>query len=67
VNSDDPAYFGGYINQSFVETFVAKPSLGPRAAYTLAHNSFLASFVSGEQKAAWITALDAQVMTVAAK
>ena len=23
VNSDDPAYFGGYINQNFLETFAA--------------------------------------------
>ena len=23
VNSDDPAYFGGYINQNFIETFAA--------------------------------------------
>jgi adenosine deaminase len=28
VNSDDPAYFGGYINQNFVDTFAALPQLG---------------------------------------
>ena len=31
VNSDDPAYFGGYINTNFVETFAALPQLGARA------------------------------------
>ena len=25
INSDDPAYFGGYINQNFLETFAALP------------------------------------------
>ena len=25
VNSDDPAYFGGYLNQNFIETFEALP------------------------------------------
>ncbi len=59
VNSDDPAYFGGYINQNFVETFEALPQLGAREAYTLARNSFEASFASPAQKAGWIAQLDA--------
>ncbi len=58
VNSDDPAYFGGYMNQNFVETFAALPRLGTAEAYTLARNSFEASFASAEQKAAWIAQLD---------
>ena len=45
INSDDPAYFGGYINQNFVETFAALPQLGARQAYQLAANIFQASFV----------------------
>jgi len=65
VNSDDPAYFGGYVNQSFVETFLAKPSLGARDAYTLARNSFVASFVNAEQKAKWISDLDEHVLGMA--
>ena len=28
VNSDDPAYFGGYLNDNFVQTFAALPQLG---------------------------------------
>jgi adenosine deaminase len=59
VNSDDPAYFGGYINQNFVELFAAQPQLTARHAYQLARNSFEASFVSDEQKMAWVHQLDA--------
>ena len=59
INSDDPAYFGGYINQNFVETFEALPQLTAQHAYTLAANSFEASFATAAQKAAWTKQLDA--------
>ena len=59
INSDDPAYFGGYINQNFIETFEALPALGPKQAWQLASNSFEASFASPAQKKAWQGALDA--------
>jgi adenosine deaminase len=65
VNSDDPAYFGGYLNQNFVETFAALPALGAREAYTLARNSFEASFASAADKARWIAALDAHFVKAA--
>ncbi len=58
VNSDDPAYFGGYVNQNFVETFAALPQLGAREAYTLARNSFEASFADAGAKSHWINQLD---------
>ena len=58
VNSDDPAYFGGYINQNFVETFAALPQLGPREAYALARNSFEASFVDAAARSAMLGRLD---------
>jgi adenine deaminase len=58
INSDDPAYFGGYVNQNFIDTFAALPQLGARHAHQLARNSFEASFVGTEQKAAWARALD---------
>jgi adenosine deaminase len=58
VNSDDPAYFGGYLNQNFVETFAALP-LGAGHAATLARNSFAASFASAAQKRADLDRLDA--------
>ncbi|HET6786888.1 MAG TPA: adenosine deaminase, partial [Aquabacterium sp.] len=57
INSDDPAYFGGYLNQNFLETFDAL-KLDAQAAYTLARNSFEASFASESDKAGWITQLD---------
>ena len=59
VNSDDPAYFGGYMNQNFVELFNAQPQLTARHAYQLALNSFEASFVDADQKRAWQHRLDA--------
>jgi len=58
VNSDDPAYFGGYINQNFVETFEALPQLGAAHAYQLARNSFEASFIDAAAKAALVARLD---------
>ena len=58
INSDDPAYFGGYLNTNFVETFAALPQLGAREAYALARNSFEASFAPAADKARWVSALD---------
>jgi adenosine deaminase len=58
VNSDDPAYFGGYINDNFVQTFDALPALTPRHAYQLAANSFEASFVDAPRKQRWMSQLD---------
>ena len=57
VNSDDPAYFGGYMNDNFVQTFAAT-GLTARHAYQLARNSFEASFVDEATKAGWIARLD---------
>ncbi len=59
VNSDDPAYFGGYINDNLIATFDALPQLGTAQAYTLAKNSFDASFADAGDKARWTRALDA--------
>jgi adenosine deaminase len=59
INSDDPAYFGGYINQNFVETFAALPQLGAADAYTLAQNSFEASFADAAARQVWVQQLDA--------
>ncbi len=52
VNSDDPAYFGGYINENFTQLFAAT-GLTARHAYQLAFNSFEASFATNPQKRAW--------------
>lgn len=58
INSDDPAYFGGYLNQNYTATFAALPELGAQAAYQLARNSFQASFVEESIKEGWIRGLD---------
>lgn len=58
VNSDDPAYFGGYINQNFIETLDALDLSGSELT-TLARNSFEASFASDADKAAYRAKLDA--------
>ena len=58
INSDDPAYFGGYVNQNYLETFAALPQLTAQHAHTLAANSFEASFVDADRKLAWRAALD---------
>ena len=58
VNSDDPAYFGGYINQNFLAAFEALP-LDESHARQLARNSFAASFVEPERKRAWLAEVDA--------
>ena len=57
VNSDDPAYFGGYINDNFTQTFAAA-GLDAGHAYTLARNSFEASFISAAAKRLHIDSLD---------
>jgi adenosine deaminase len=49
VNSDDPAYFGGYMNDNFTQTFAAL-GLDARHAYTLARNSLEASFADAAAK-----------------
>jgi adenine deaminase len=58
INSDDPAYFGGYLNQNYTATFGALPELGAKEAYQLARNSFQGSFVDEKIKEGWIRELD---------
>jgi adenine deaminase len=58
VNSDDPAYFGGYINDNFVAAFEALP-LDATHAKRLAQNSFSASFLEPEAKRAFLAEVDA--------
>ena len=58
VNSDDPAYFGGYMNDNFTQTFAAT-GMTAQHAYALARNSFEASFISAQAKVGYIAQLDA--------
>jgi adenosine deaminase len=57
LNSDDPAYFGGYINENFTQTFEAL-QLRIEHAYTLARNSLQASFLEASARSAMIDRLD---------
>ncbi|SDM90304.1 adenosine deaminase [Polaromonas sp. JS666] len=57
VNSDDPAYFGGYMNENFTQTFAAT-GMDVRHAYTLARNSFEASFIDASAKARYVDRLN---------
>jgi adenine deaminase len=58
INSDDPAYFGGYINENFSQTFAAL-GLTAQHAYTLARNSFEASFIDESLRSRYVQRLDA--------
>ena len=58
VNSDDPAYFGGYMNDNFVQTFAAT-GMAAAQAYQLAKNSFEASFIDAAAKRRYVDRLDA--------
>ncbi|MFC7410453.1 adenosine deaminase [Hydrogenophaga atypica] len=58
VNSDDPAYFGGYMNDNFLQTFAAT-GLTAQHAYTLMRNSFEASFLAPAAKRAMLDRVDA--------
>ena len=58
INSDDPAYFGGYMNANFLAVFEALPQLGAAEAHALAKNSFEASFVDAGARAAMTARLD---------
>ena len=57
VNSDDPAYFGGYLNENFTQTFAAL-GLSAQHAYALARNSFDASFIDASLRQKYVQRLD---------
>jgi adenosine deaminase len=57
VNSDDPAYFGGYIADNFLAIQGAL-GLTDTEVITLARNSFEAAFLSSADKSRWIAAVD---------
>ena len=58
VNSDDPAYFGGYVNENF-EAITAARGLTQDEVAALARNSFLGSFLSDHDKSEALAAFDA--------
>lgn len=58
INSDDPAYFGGYVGENFLQ---AQRALGltTEQIVTLARNSFAASFLSNKEKERHCADIDA--------
>jgi len=63
VNSDDPAYFGGYIAENF-EAARQALDLSPKDLYQLAKNSFRASFLSEQEKKRLIAELDSAFASI---
>ena len=61
INSDDPAYFGGYICENFLQTQQAL-NLSAEDIHALAKNAFTASFLSEENKKRHIAEID-QIMS----
>jgi adenosine deaminase len=57
LNSDDPAYFGGYIGENFLETALAL-NLDRSDLVILARNSLEAAFVTHAERAPWLAKLD---------
>lgn len=60
VNSDDPAYFGGYLNANFVQTVEAL-NLSRDDVIALARNSFEASFIDATTRARHLARLEAAI------
>jgi len=56
INSDDPAYFGGYLNKNLIECQLAL-DLSMKEVKTLIINSFQSSFLKEDKKREWIKQL----------
>lgn len=57
INSDDPAYFKGYINQNFINLCENLP-LTENDIITLVKNSFRSSFIDDDLKEAYLAKVD---------
>lgn len=66
VNSDDPAYFGGYVLENYL---AAQRGLGLSKDHLaqLARNSFEASFLAPSDKQRWLAAVDAYAACTSAE
>ncbi|KRE20962.1 adenosine deaminase [Agromyces sp. Soil535] len=63
VNSDDPAYFGGYVDDNY-RAMESALSLDASQLAMLARNSFESTFATDAAKAAWIAEVDAVLAKV---
>jgi len=57
INSDDPAYFGGYIADNYRAVIKAR-AIGRESLVQLARNSFIGSFLSAEEISAHVMKVD---------
>ena len=57
INSDDPAYFGGYINENYLQV-AQSLALSPKDVQQLAKCSFEASFMPEALKRHWLQEVD---------
>jgi adenosine deaminase len=57
INSDDPAYFGGYVAENYLAVQQGL-SLPAGQIRQLAHNSFEASFLDDAERQRWMSAVD---------
>ncbi|MGB5875880.1 MAG: adenosine deaminase, partial [Psychrobacter nivimaris] len=57
VNSDDPAYFKGYVNQNFINLYENLP-ITEDDVITLVKNSFKSAFINDELKEAYLARVD---------
>jgi adenosine deaminase len=62
INSDDPAYFGGYVNDNY-RALIPAGRLDARDFATLARNSFLGSFLDDGAITRHLAELDAYIAT----
>ena len=60
VNSDDPAYFGGYLNKNLIETQAAL-NLSYEQVKMLLVNSFKSSFLKDTEKKKWISKIQSVI------
>lgn len=63
LNSDDPAYFGGYVNENYLAVQQAL-DLTREEIVTLARNGFQAAFLDDATKQRHLAALDAYLVSV---
>ncbi|RZJ40169.1 MAG: adenosine deaminase [Brevundimonas sp.] len=62
INSDDPAYFGGYVNENYRQ-LAAAVGLTREQVTQLARNSFEGSFLTSAEKSAFMDEVDAYAGT----
>jgi adenosine deaminase len=66
INSDDPSYFGGYLNENFI-AIANKLPLTEQDIVALASNSISASFLPEKQKQHWVARIQSTFFNAAVK